>query len=743
MRYNRRQGYINDNDIFNSSILLEDFIFYNKKKIISHKILSDIQNKLINENVNLLYWTNSKFARFNAGFKFEKIIHNGQHEIVIEIIELKNKFKVSDFNSCKYILFNNWFILFDLTKEERLNLNDKLYDINESKIKIFISMEEIQEYIIVHNIIKNYSADNFDEYCNDINFLFNLDKSWRDKFIYFKEIKEVSEKEIFNFFRLKETNLTYSPKGWSNTALENYKKYINDTETKLKDFKILNINFIDGRNLYRHKIILKVIEKRFDDTNYRIALIQDLKSYNINYSILIISDKHLDYTSIDENVIFFKVEKRYFYDLQTNQYSGKTLNINSRLYDQIEDNIDSLLSNQENTITPMIYNFYKERISINFKYNDLNKRDSKIIEQYQKLLDEKKSIKIDNVIISKNLIKVIDERFSLEFDDNFINIVDQLHAIKETLTKGDAKYNFNILYEELLKLSIINNIRMNNVKSVSYSKIKEISFKVNGMKINILKENNRFSINGIFCRIVDVYYILTKIICYNDIEIFNKYVKEVSHIGIQWKKLINDGVQIELKNPFTSFFRRTGIYNFDNTYMRFTLCWDIKNKSKVYLILNKKKYLIRYKNKFKKYFNMPKRFITMAQLKKELNECLDKLDTSIIIDIVENAIEEAKVVKQRGQELVAETIKNINAEKIEEEIQGHTQRGYIFKGRQSGIKYFVNKTNLDVYRNDNGIWNRRCIVNDHSKERIFEDKLANRLINIYNEPSYLKSFLGV
>ena len=89
-------------------------------------------------------------------------------------------------------------------------------------------------------------------------------------------------------------------------------------------------------------------------------------------------------------------------------------------------------------------------------------------------------------------------------------------------------------------------------------------------------------------------------------------------------------------------------------------------------------------------------------------------------------------------------VKDIKAEKCIEEIDGHKIEGYKFRGVHTQSVYFIkNDDKLDVYRFNNGNWNRRCIVDQTGLKRIFEDRLANRLLNIYNEPGRLRSFLGV
>jgi len=82
--------------------------------------------------------------------------------------------------------------------------------------------------------------------------------------------------------------------------------------------------------------------------------------------------------------------------------------------------------------------------------------------------------------------------------------------------------------------------------------------------------------------------------------IFNKYIKDVSHIGLEWKKLINNGVMIYLENPLFKGLQKIGRESQEKVIMRFSLLWDDTKRQNVYLIVNGKKYLIKYKGKLHK-----------------------------------------------------------------------------------------------------------------------------------------------
>lgn len=681
-RHRRHRRY--DDDYYDSSILLAEFRFYNnRKKLIDDKILTDIQKQIIEGKRNRVYWTSDEFSKHNVGFEiFKKKNLNEQTDVYIEIMEFPFLFTTEEFNKCRYIIQKKLFLTFDLTHEQVSLLNSlTIKSLKDSTFKGTIDKwEDVLNILIKDGDLKSYASKDeyeWDAYKTDMKILFG----------------EVLVKPKYSI----QKDDAY---------------YTSDT--------------------YH---IFKVIEKRIDEKNYRVAFISDFGSSTEGYMIDIIGEDSEDYNYIDEGRIYIKGENTYFLDIATNKYIGDATIINYDLFKQMRNNISDVLGKKK-IITPTIYRFYNDKVMA-FEYfngKDMSEKEQAIIQQYQKLLDEGKKIKVDKLIITKNSIKIDGEGFVLAFDDEFLDVNKCLYSMKQILKDNDVRYNFNILYENLLKLSKLKVISMKNAKEEDYKEFTDTQYKVNDIDIKITKINNRIKINDIFCRIKDVFYILSKAICYNNNDDFNKYVKDVSYIGADWKKMISNGVSIELDNPFFDILNKIGRSEVEKLFLRFSLLWDIDNRRNVYLILNKKQYLIKYKTKFKRYFNLPSQSLSMEGLKFRLNDCLEKIDDNMIIEIVHNAIEEAKIIKERGEQLVKETISEIGAKETEVKIKGGKIFGYEFTGRLTGSKYVVDKADLEVYKWMEGSWNRRCVIDDHSKQRIFEDRLANRLVNIYNEP---------
>ena len=104
------------------------------------------------------------------------------------------------------------------------------------------------------------------------------------------------------------------------------------------------------------------------------------------------------------------------------------------------------------------------------------------------------------------------------------------------------------------------------------------------------------------------------------------------------------------------------------------------------------------------------------------------------IKIIEDAIKEGEIILKRGKELVRDTIRDTKAQLVKVMVGGGNEiEGYKLQGVRTGTNYLIDKEQLTVYREKGGKYDRRCVVDSHNKNRIFEDRLANRLVNIYNE----------
>lgn len=679
------------------SVSLAEFYFYCKQNNQMTEAEYEVICEKLNGGADELYWTNNFFAETHSGFILFKDFDNvnADEDFSAKVITFPNiDFTPAQFENVKHIIGEKLIINFPLTSDEVGLYEDIVYNKGhylEKLNKPVETKEELKQLLIETGLLNNWKTDGYD---ND----------WKD----FTEI----------------INLVF------------------DDEIDLKKpiYKINRSGYISGFDVLH---ILSVKEKRFNDTNYRIVFCGCPKYHDeISYQILIFNDEDKYYYQMDEGRLFFKDNngKYFFLTTDLNEYIGEKLIVNLNLFKSMSRNINQVMAPTEYVITPTMYNFYKERV-VNFEDGNsdrhLNDRDQAIVARYKKLIMENRTVKLNGALITKDKITIDNQLFEIEFPPKFLNLYNNFGTIKKHLTDNNVRYNFNRLYEALLEISTFRIIRRDYTRESEYKEWTGCTFKVNGMEISVMKINNRLKINGIFCRVDDVYHVLTKAICYTDVEEYEKYIREVSHIGVEWKRMISNGILIKLRNPFMKAFNHGHETSGGDLLMRFSLLWDTYKRNRVYLSLNNKKYLIKYKTKFKKFFNLPSKITTITALKSELKLAIPDLDNTMIIDIVENAVEEAKIVKNRGEELVKNTLKDIGAKETEIVVRGNKIQGFLLTGTKTKAEYFIQKVSLGVYKYMDGSWNQRCVVDDHRKQRIYEDRLANRLVNIYNEPDFI------
>jgi len=696
--YNLERSYHN--------VPFEEFMFYNgEKNIIDKAILTKIYDDVI-QNRKSIFWSNEELGNIGIGFRFsikelpdikkfcqrdsyddkeEKNNENTKREgVYIDIIDFGTPVPANTIKNTKDIIRNKLFLGFEVDEDTKLLF--QLFDfetIPASPQRVFISLNELINFFIENKYLNKYRLNSdWKEFKGDVNTLLGVELGNEP----FPDIIE----ENYN----SSTDTTY---------------------------------------------IIDVIEKRLNNINYRIGIILPFASYYCkNFSFLVVSEKDESYNYIDKNRVFFtatsyNITKNIFFDEGCNRYNNKgNIEINRDVISRIHRDIGSILSPQERVITARLYNFYYERFGERHIRVQSDKTFDALKKQYTKLISEGREIQINNIIISKKKIKLKDE-FSIQFSEDFLDVEEKLTEIRSAINVDNAQYNLNVIYENILKLSMIRYIQINYTREHTYKEFKKVQFILNGMTIKIEKVDNRIHINGIFCRIDDTYSILCRAICYTKVDEYNRFIKDVSHIGVEWRKLINNGVHVELINPFYDIFRKTGKRSFEKIILRFSLSWDEYRRTKVYLLANNTKYLIRYKGKFKRYLGTPDVVTSMESLKVILTECLGEFDPLVFVTLIHNAIKEGEIVKKRGEELVTNTIRDIMAEETTIEIQGNNVKGYKIVGRLTQVPYFINAISLEVYKFTDGQWNRRCVVDDPNKQRIFEDRLANRLVNIYNE----------
>jgi hypothetical protein len=686
---------------YNDSIDIAEFIFYSKKL---NLIAEDKLNELIaTAKQRPVYWTEGELAKQGIAFCFYMYDRNHadislppNNQLLVYIFHLQKNVLPEIFNEIRY-MYTGAAFHFDCSKDQkRIIMRFPLQTVSEAIV--FKSWDDYISLLIEKNYIAMGIEDRFfadrEEMKEFIKILFNYDAT------------------IPELYDIKQGSYTYG--------------------------------FASG-NTYH---IFDVIEKRINNANYRIACVSKVSNLiHPEFLLRVYKENSPDYNYIDKERRFCQYDKEtYFYDLSTNEYNEKG---NPKFFLEITNKILrdklSIFGHGERVINNIIYRFYRERV-LNDSFGASEYKHDSVLEKYKELIRTGKEVKLNGLIITKNKVEVEGERFKLEFEQEFFNVEEYFYVIRQAATDTNIRYNFNNLYEKILTFS-----GTSVVLHARGAMFGDIRFKVNGMEIVVNKEEARMRINGIFCRLEDGMHILNKAICYNSVEEYNNYIEEVSHIGIAWKRIISNGVLIKLHNPLVRIISKLSQIQKDkipkglneDLLLRFSFAWDAVYRTQIHLILNNVKYRIKYKGQMKKEFDVPQKHMYMSDLRELLVETVEGFeDQNLFSEIIDNAIEEAKIIQQRGDELVANTIKDTDAVLQKVNIQGRPINGYLINGRRTGSKYFIAEVDLTVYKLRDGNWDRRCVVDNENKQRIFQDKLANRLINIYNEPDFISTIHG-
>jgi hypothetical protein len=668
----------------NEDMLYEEFKYYNNtKNLIDEEILNDIKEKL-KTTEKYIFWSNEDYCKSSLIFLFYKLVVDEETQRIDYFVKLIDKtctFTYDEIKGVKDIINGCKFIKFQLTDEQLTIIDETIKgnsysNIPTNEFSVFNTFDEMIEYYI------------------------------SKKGICCVEVHWEKIKKLDTIFNIELVQPTY------------------------KD----NESFPYSSTTYH---IFKVIEKRINNVNYRISFTRKLYPYSSCYGIDIYDENDKSYNYIDiDSIYIWQNNTEYFLDRTlVTKGEDNSIDVDVHALEDIKNNIDRIIGkNDKKIITQAIYRFYTNNTKRRDRLkNNASEQEIKIMDQYIKILKMGKTVKIGQVLINMNSIQTEDGLFNIKFDKTFFDFEESFISLKREIDKGEAKYNFNLLYELILDQSAFKVIDRVYVKDRDYKNFTEAKFIVNNMEINVKKEGNRININGIFCRIDDTYDILSKAICFNDVKDYDRYVKDVSFIGLELKKIISSGVHIYLLNPLATMMKKLGQTMNEKTIMRFTLLWDSEKRNNVYLVLDNKKYLIKYKHKFLKYFNYPEMNLTVNDLKENLIECLENFEDELIIEIIQNATKEAKIIEEKGKLLLANTIKDTGAKEITITTTTENLTGYEVIGIRTNSKYFIEKFHLNVYRYDNGRWNRRCVVSDPNKQRIYEDRMANRLVNIFNE----------
>jgi len=284
----------------------------------------------------------------------------------------------------------------------------------------------------------------------------------------------------------------------------------------------------------------------------------------------------------------------------------------------------------------------------------------------------------------------------------------------------DELVDFNTLLNIVLKsisYKFIYNSRWNMPSSIRYNADylleaveirKPTIFTIDGKKISISYDENKYYVNDIRINKNEIAEVLTHILCYNSIEDFNKFLKSVSSCSLKFHKAISNGI-------------KHTIHIGELTTVELKM---VREKSRNYLILGKKKLKINDTNRLINWNNYDyKSFI------ETLINSVD-IDFKDIKKLLKEGIERYNKALEKSKKLLEDTMKMLKVEK--KVIDG--KEGYVIQGK-SGNEYLVEdkNNNYPVWKNNNGSLSYVCIVDKSSKNQMGKDGLVSRLYALKND----------
>jgi hypothetical protein len=702
MSWNNRRGEY-DNLGYNEVNLLEFEFINNQEKIIDVEKIEEVKKELLFNDKKAIIISSEALLKDKKVIQFSRrIIKKNvggkkieKDSIIVSVIELQG----------------NW---------------DKGFNANHFLKNVLPKMK----YVYEHRILMGFE---YDKHLFNFN-LWNIE--YREKA---GRGYNYSDKTILTFDTLNDLFMFIVKEIHDKESFENIMNFTDIESAKssfkekfgieFKDFEIPKyVSSDESYSVLTH--ILAVTEKRIEDKQYRFFLYVDDVATNKNYKISFVSENNSNFNYIDENRfgIFntYGGSNKYFIDMDIIKKNAQNeYEINFKAFRDIHNNINHLLSNEQRVITKSLYDFYSKRDNIiRRSENRGSVIEQKIYDKYIEKLENNEEVLINGVSLTLTSIEIKEQNVKIEFDTKTFNIIKHFPSIKSNI----ENINETDFGEFLLKMLGLSNFRDFNDYDENgvATPVEKREIKINGIPIVFTKKEDRCYINEIFVRQDDLSQMIVKAVCYYDKEDYEHYLSDVSHIGMDWKTMLSNGVNLTIQRKLDLTQRNKGSTSF---LLRFSFSWDTKARSKIYLVVDNEKYQIKYKPNFLRYFGtFNQRTLSITELVGCLIESVEGITNENVMGLVNSAVKEAKIVKERGEELVRETIRDTKASigKLNE------VEGYYLTGIK-GNKYFIGKDDLNVYKFANGQFQRRCVVDVANKHRIYEDKVANRLVNIYNE----------
>lgn len=446
--------------------------------------------------------------------------------------------------------------------------------------------------------------------------------------------------------------------------------------------------------------------------NRRLAIIHKPKaSYwsEVQYGIIDVPHTNPYFNYIDENT-YTKVDSD-----GTIQFDSSVTTLPKEfdpLQNFVRRNTDKITVFTQDIIDKQIKR-YNQKLAI--QTND-NKKKKDVVKKINLKIDgiDNEPLKINGTIFSKNSIQYESQILT----SDHVSTKDLLYSLYKFHNLEDINYDRAML-AFINELTYQLQCKYNEHVIGTLGDIKVDLYHKYGMN----KANNPYSVyyvNDIRINKNEFAPVLERATCFEDINLYNKFLKQVSECSLEIHKYLDAGLDITIYNPIKS--------------ERISLKIEMLRKDKrQYLKIGKNERLIR---------NTPK--ILSLKNKTELNEVIDiLLDDTVVENLSVDDIKELVIVAkkayidaiEKSKKLLERTVQSFNLTETVLTIQNRRKKGYIVPGKIN--QYFVNYEN-NAHTSNCGVYtypglNYICIIDKTPNQQVGVDKFVNRIYALAND----------
>ena len=470
---------------------------------------------------------------------------------------------------------------------------------------------------------------------------------------------------------------------------------------------------------------LRHIQTVIEVKNHRIALsLKSGDSYyseklDVSFSVVPHTDPAYNY--VDPDRLWYRQDRRYSYHEAPPKAFGDAMFINEDppipKPDVLKDHLagdreeTEFIGNQDLLLITKRYTQKQNRLRAEEVAKE--KLEQKISDKLAQLRTSKGSLKINDVVYTKDVITYQDQ------------------ILKNT--DGTSDWVYNLLRRQVNSISL-NRVTFDHVfgafvggvrRDKDYSPIMDsghigdVTFDITSQTLT--NRNNisstRFYINGFRINTAEIPECIERAICYETQEDYNHFLKSVSSCSLKMHRYLQLGIDIRVRDDFD--------------YTQVTLKFPLERlKNLNYLVINETEYKVRDTNKI---IRLERAENIMEVINVLLSgEVVEGVEATDIKDIIEAGKQEYIDAVEKSKQLLKEAEETLKIISQNIELKDGTQfTGYLVKGDLRTYAVNAHDDRHSVYDYDTAQY--ICIVDKTNNAQVGKDRLVNRLFALAND----------